>query len=259
MLSGGPASAICLAGANRPLSTGRPNLGVRRSVGFGEGTHQTMRSSFREPAAIPDAGFDLPGRRPSADGSPAGWRRSLGGSHPALVERARDGDRDAFEALIEPWVETAFRSAMAILGNEADARDATQDALLHAWRGIRGLRDADRFDAWLGRIHVNACRSIGRRRGRSQVREIPMVELPVADDPPSQAAGPAEEAAGLDELERAFGRLPVEQRSVLVLHHLEHHSVADMANILGAPEGTVKWRLHAAREALARSLGEERR
>lgn len=215
-----------------------------------------MRTPSREPAAPTDSRFALPGRGAAADaGSADAWPPAR--ARPALIELARDGDRDAFQALIEPWVEPAFRTAMAILGNEADARDATQDALLHAWRGIRGLHDTERFDAWLGRIQMNACRSIQRRRGRSRVREIPIAELPDPQDPPS--GGVAEEWADLDELERAFGRLPVEQRSILTLHHLEHRSVADMARVLRVPEGTVKWRLHAAREALARSLEEERR
>jgi len=169
------------------------------------------------------------------------------------------GDREAFAALVDRWVEPAFRTAMAILGNEADARDATQDALLHAWRGIRGLHDPVHFDAWLGRIHANACRSIGRRRGRSKVREIPIAELSASDDPPTLGASVIEQATELDELERAFGHLSVDHRTVLVLHHLDHRPVADIARQLAIPEGTAKWRLHAAREALAKALEEERR
>ena len=90
----------------------------------------------------------------------------------ALVGRACRGDEPAFEALVAPCIEPSFRRALAILGNEWDARDAVQDALLNAWRGIHALRDADRFDAWFGRIVMNACRAVGRRRGRSRVREI---------------------------------------------------------------------------------------
>jgi len=176
-----------------------------------------------------------------------------------LVEQARAGDRVAFERLVEPWIEPAFRIALAILGREADARDATQDALLDAWRNIRSLRDPDRFDAWLGRIHVNACRAIGRRRGRSSVREIPLSMLANPDEPASGGRGFDEESASLDELEHVFARLSVEQRTILVLHHLERHPVARIANVLGIPEGTAKWRLHAARAALERALEEERR
>jgi RNA polymerase sigma-70 factor, ECF subfamily len=176
-----------------------------------------------------------------------------------LVEQARAGNRVAFERLVEPWIEPAFRTALAILGRDADARDATQDALLDAWRNIRSLRDPERFDAWLGRIHVNACRAIGRRRGRSAVREIPFSMLPNPDERASRGRGLEEESVSLDELERAFARLSVEQRTILVLHHLERQPVARIAAVLGIPEGTAKWRLHAARAALERALEEERR
>jgi RNA polymerase sigma factor (sigma-70 family) len=176
----------------------------------------------------------------------------------ALVERARRGDEPAFEALVAPSIEPSFRRALAILGNEADARDAIQDGLLDAWRGIHALRDPDRFDAWLGRVVLNACRAVGRRRARSRVREI-QIDL-VDDSLPAQVSAVApEDQDGLDELERAFERLPLPQRAILVLHHLEHRPVEAIAMTLGVPAGTVMWRLHQARGALAHALEEERR
>jgi RNA polymerase sigma-70 factor (ECF subfamily) len=176
-----------------------------------------------------------------------------------LVERARAGDRVAFERLVERWIEPAFRTALAILGREADARDATQDALLDAWSNIRQLRDPERFDAWLGRIHLNACRTVGRRRGRATVREISVTVLPEPDEPAARRPGVADESAGLDEIERAFERLALPMRTVLVLHHWQRRSVEEIATALGIPDGTVKWRLHEARAALSRALEEERR
>ena len=176
-----------------------------------------------------------------------------------LVGRAREGDRIAFERLVDRWIEPAFRTALAILGSEADARDATQDALLDAWRNIRQLRDPERFDAWLGRIHLNACRTAGRRRGRASVHEISVSFLPEPDEPAGRRPGIADESEGLDELERAFERLALPLRTVLVLHHWQRRSVDEIAAVLGIPEGTVKWRLHEARAALARALEEERR
>jgi RNA polymerase sigma-70 factor (ECF subfamily) len=176
-----------------------------------------------------------------------------------LADRARSGDRLAFERLVEPWIEPAYRTGLAILGRDADARDATQDALLEAWRNIRRLRDPERFDAWLGRIHVNACRAIGRRRGRSSVREIAIDMLPDPEAMRGRQVPLDEEAGSLDELERAFARLSISHRSILVLHYLEHRPVTDLAARLGVAEGTVKWRLHEARGALTRALEEERR
>lgn len=165
------------------------------------------------------------------------------------------GGRDALVERIEP----SFRRALAILGNEPDARDAVQDALLEAWRGIHALRDPDRFDAWFGRIVANACRAVGRRRGRSRVREIRIDLVEDAYPGRGSGAGAEDQGDGLDELERAFERLPLPQRAILVLHHLEHRSVEEVAATLGVPSGTVMWRLHRARAALARALEEERR
>jgi RNA polymerase sigma factor (sigma-70 family) len=176
-----------------------------------------------------------------------------------LVRRAREGDRIAFERLVDRWIEPAFRTALAILGREADAHDATQDALLDAWRNIRQLRDPERFDAWLGRIHLNACRTAGRRRGRTTVHEISVSFIPEPDEPAGRRPGVAEESADLDELERAFGRLALPLRTVLVLHHWQRRSVEEIAAVLGIPQGTIKWRLHEARAALTRALEEERR
>jgi hypothetical protein len=121
-----------------------------------------------EPAPTPTVEAILPAHEP----------RAVRPARSELADRARSGDRLAFERLVEPWIEPAYRTGLAILGRDADARDATQDALLEAWRNIRRLRDPERFDAWLGRIHVNACRAIGRRRGRSSVREIAIDMLP---------------------------------------------------------------------------------
>jgi RNA polymerase sigma-70 factor (ECF subfamily) len=77
-----------------------------------------------------------------------------------LVERARRGDHEAYEALVRRKVDAVYRTALAILGSEADAQDAAQDAeqeaLVASWRRLPSLRDPDRFDAWLGRITINA-------------------------------------------------------------------------------------------------------
>jgi RNA polymerase sigma-70 factor, ECF subfamily len=171
-----------------------------------------------------------------------------------LVERARRGDATAFDSLVERRVAPTFRLASAILGDPHEAEDATQEAFLSAWRNLPRLRDADRFDAWFGRIVVNACRASLRRRS-------PVVVLSVdATDPTPDPT--AEHAfagvAGSDALERAFGRLTVDQRSILALHHLEERPVAEIAATLGVPAGTAKWRLHDARRALERALEAER-
>jgi RNA polymerase sigma-70 factor, ECF subfamily len=174
-----------------------------------------------------------------------------------LVRRAARGDSSAFEVLATTRADRSFRLARAILGNESDARDATQDAFISAWRELPRLRDPETFDAWLRRILVNACRTQLRVRGR--VHEIAMDGAPDRSDP---APGVSEQVSATDVLGRAFDRLVADKRAILVLHYLQHESVAAIAAAIGVPAGTVKWRLHEARAALQRALlaeGEERR
>jgi RNA polymerase sigma-70 factor, ECF subfamily len=173
---------------------------------------------------------------------------------PALIARARQGDAVAFEALLEPRLDSLLRTAWGIVGNEHDARDATQEACVLAWRHLPRLRDLDHFDAWLGRVLLNSCRMQLRKRRR--VREI---AIPDGFDAAAPASAGADGFAETEALARAFDRLDVDARALLVLHHLLHEPLARIATSLGIPVGTVKWRLHAARRALERALeGEER-
>jgi RNA polymerase sigma-70 factor, ECF subfamily len=177
----------------------------------------------------------------------------------AMVEAAQAGDVDAFEHLIRPRLTRLLRLAFSILGNEADAQDVVQDACLRAWRELPRLRERDRFEAWLWQIVVNACRSRLRVRKVTRIREIAVDELLPGEEPIHGHRPLADDLGAIDEIRRAFARLDADKRTILVLHHAEGRSVVDIATLLGVPEGTVKWRLHAARRALERALAEEAR
>lgn len=166
-----------------------------------------------------------------------------------LVRRAAGGDQIAFERLVTARADSAFRTARAILGNDADARDATQDAFVSAWRGLPRLRELESFDGWLRRILVNACRET--LRGRQRVREI---SLDATFD--RGASGPplSDQVSDSDLLAHAFARLDPDKRTILVLHHLDHEPLASIATTLGIPVGTAKSRLSHARAALQRAL-----
>jgi RNA polymerase sigma-70 factor (ECF subfamily) len=172
-----------------------------------------------------------------------------------LVEAARRGDRDAFEALVRQEVAGVYRTALAILGNPADADDATQDAFLSVWRGFRSLRDPARFDAWLGRIVVNSCRmTLRRRRG---VREIALEPTHTSAEvvwAQAADADPADVAIDALAFDRAFGRLSVDDRQLLTLAYADDRPLDEVGRLLGIPVGTVKSRLSRARSALARAL-----
>jgi RNA polymerase sigma-70 factor (ECF subfamily) len=178
----------------------------------------------------------------------------------ALVERANRGDHEAFGALVDGRLAATFRTALAILGNEADARDATQDIFVRAWRNLPELRDPDRFSAWFGRIVVNTCRTAIRGRRRRIVREISVGALPdEGQQLPSLEVRHDDRSASLDVLDRALDRISVADRALLALHHFEHLSLDVIGERLGVPSKTVKSRLFSARRSLDRALEVERR
>jgi RNA polymerase sigma-70 factor (ECF subfamily) len=173
-----------------------------------------------------------------------------------LVEAARRGELEAFDALVRQEVGGVYRTALAILGRPADAEEATQDAFLSAWRSLPRLRDPDRFDAWFGRIVVNACRMSLRRRG--PVREISLDATALSDVSEGSKNDPDVFTAEADAFDRAFERLSVDDRALLVLHYRDELGLRDIADRLGIREGTVKSRLWRARRALVAALDQER-
>ncbi len=147
-----------------------------------------------------------------------------------------------------------YRLSVAILGDEADARDAAQETFIAAWRQIRSVRDPAKFDAWLQRVAVNAARMTHRARRRRGVREIPQSRMSTHGVEAQPTDGAAADARVLD---AALRTLDIDQRSILVLHHLEGQSVAAIAAMLDIPVGTVKSRLHTARKALQGAIDAE--
>lgn len=176
------------------------------------------------------------------------------GSEIGLVKRAMAGDSDAFDALVALRLVPTFRLARAILGGTEEAEDATQEAFISAWRGLPSLREPERFDAWFGRIVINACRMSMRRRPRSAILRLESVterQSAPADDP--RLSGLVDS----DALNRAIDGLPLQQRAILALYYLEDRPVASVATIMGIPTGTAKWRLSLARTALRRAMADD--
>jgi RNA polymerase sigma-70 factor, ECF subfamily len=169
-----------------------------------------------------------------------------------LVERAMAGDHDAFEELTRVEIRRLYVVARLILRDDVKAEEATQEALLAAWRRLRGLRDPDRFGAWLHRLLVNACYREARKTGRRRTFEVhidPLV-LPDAGDHVDTVA----QLANRDQVERGFRRLDVDQRTVLVMHYYLGFSLDEAAEVLGVPPGTIRSRLHRAIEAMRAAL-----
>lgn len=183
----------------------------------------------------------------------------LGSAEEALVERATRGEPEAFDAVIRPRLDRLFRMAMSITRSDADARDAVQEACVLAWRELPRLRDRSRFDAWLSQILVNACRGLLRKQRRVRVREVDVDDRSVAAPAAYATASGTDQLAEAELIRRAFDRLDGATRSLLVLHYVEERPLAEIGRVLGAPVGTIKWRMSNARKALDRALEVERR
>jgi RNA polymerase sigma-70 factor, ECF subfamily len=160
-----------------------------------------------------------------------------------LVERASRGDRDAFAALAAASVDRLFATARRILQDHDRAQDAVQSALLGAWRDLPSLRDHSRFQPWLHRLLVRACYEEARK-GRAF--RVPVRVMPTEPATPDLTSWLADR----DQLERAFRRLNVEQRAVVVLHFYLGLALKEAAEVLSVPEGTARSRLHYALRVL---------
>ena len=165
-----------------------------------------------------------------------------------LVERAQRRDHEAFDALATGAYHRLYAVARRILRDGYAAEDAVQDTLLRAWREIRGLRDPDRFDAWIHRLLVNACIDQARRAKR----RLPDVAVDTIERPdPTDEIG---RIGDRDEIERAFLRLTVDQRAALVLTHYLGLSAQEVADILGIQSGAVYVRVHRGSRVMRDAL-----
>jgi RNA polymerase sigma-70 factor (ECF subfamily) len=170
-----------------------------------------------------------------------------------LLAAAQRGDEAAFVDLIRARSNRLFATAQRILRDIDRAEDALQDALVIAWRDLRGLRDPDRFDAWLTKLVVHVClaQATRERRRTANLRVLP-VDGPAAPDELLTIAD-------RDVLERGFRRLTPEQRAILVLHHFLGYAPAEIAEILGVPAGTARSRLFHAHRAMRAALDADAR
>ena len=165
-----------------------------------------------------------------------------------LVERAGRGDHDAFAALVRGIVARLDAAARLILHDPELARDAVQEAFVKAWRDLPGLRDPDRFDAWIHRITVRSCLEILRRRRRRVIE----VELTSTADVPVGDIGTF--VVDRDQVERALRRLDPDWRALVVVHYFLGYPLPEAAATLGIPLGTAKSRLHRSLAAMRLEL-----
>jgi RNA polymerase sigma factor (sigma-70 family) len=170
-----------------------------------------------------------------------------------LVARAQHGDHEAFASLVRPHVDRLHGLAGLLLRDSSRAEDALQEALMRAWRDLPRLREAEKFDAWLRRLVVNASHDEGRRLRRRRA------EQPLEPYHEPGTGGGLGDLIDRDELERGFRRLKQDDRAVIALRYYLDLSNAEAAASLGIREVAYRSRLHRALQAMRAALAAEAR
>ena len=178
-------------------------------------------------------------------------------SDETLVQWAQNGDQRALCELIGRYERKTYNLAYRVMGNHADASDAAQEALVRVYTRLHNFRGDSAFSTWLFRVVTNTCLDELRRRGRlrhtSLDTPLPTDEGEVPRQPVTEGDSPIERAEvreRQDAVRRAISRLPEDYRIVVVMRDLQDYSYHEIAAILGTSLGTVKSRLHRARQAL---------
>lgn len=174
----------------------------------------------------------------------------------ALVVAAREGDREAFGALVAIHERIVFRTALAALGSKEDAEDAAQDAFVMAWRKLGGFRGDSSFKTWL--LTITWRKALDRRRSRrlwwsrqsqpSVWEEPTPLDTYAGDDPSPEHLTMANDLA--DRARAEISRLTPKLRDALLLAASGEHKYEEIASLLSIPTGTVKWRVAEARKQL---------
>jgi RNA polymerase sigma-70 factor (ECF subfamily) len=175
------------------------------------------------------------------------------------LKRAARGDERAFEALIRPYADVTYRLCLRMMGNEEDAADMAQEAMVRAWRSLSSYKGQSRFSTWLYRVTSNVCLDELRRRKNGPSESIQeMMESGFEPVDPQETPEKALDRRELrQELQRAIARLSEEQRAALVLRDVQGLPYEEIAQILDLNLNTVKSRISRARAALRQMLRED--
>ncbi len=166
-----------------------------------------------------------------------------------LVERARRGDKSAFEQLYRENVGRVYALCLRMSGDPSRAEELTQDVFVQAWRKLGAFRGESAFSSWLHRIAVNQVYQAGRSEKRRLARVFTTAEPGTLDG----ANHMADPGVRLD-LERAIRKLPQGARAAFVLHDVQGYTHGEIGDLMGIAEGTVKAQLHRARKLLRKAL-----
>jgi RNA polymerase sigma-70 factor, ECF subfamily len=174
-----------------------------------------------------------------------------------LVTRWQGGDASAFEALVRRHERPVFRLALRMLGNREEAEDVAQEALLSLHRHGHRFRRESRFSTFVYRVTANAALNRRRTLGRSRARERLLAERESGFDPSPSPRDPGDALVGAEaqaRVQEALQELSPDLRLAVVLFDIEGLPYGEIARVLEVPEGTVKSRIHRARNALREKL-----
>ena len=166
-----------------------------------------------------------------------------------IVLRAQAGDADAFGEIVRRWERPIFALSFGILGSAEDARDATQETFIAAFRNLRGFRGEAKVSSWLHRIAVNQCITRQRRaavRGETALEDEAARGVQFGAPAAASPARAAERRERTEAVRRAVQSLPPELREVILLKEFEELTFQEIADTLGVPLSTVKSRLYTA-------------
>lgn len=174
------------------------------------------------------------------------------GNEELLVEALKSGSRKAFDSLYEQYKNMAFKTAYFITGNRQDAEDAVQETFIKVWTGSGALRENSGFKAWMMRILTHDAYRMAKKRKREFPDDELVFEMEDRTDTSSLEHIMRKEEAM--QISAAIKKLPVKQRTVVVLYYYNALSVKEIAGTLGITTGTVKSRLYTARNRIGKEL-----
>jgi RNA polymerase sigma-70 factor (ECF subfamily) len=181
-----------------------------------------------------------------------------------LIDKAKKGDGDSFEALILSCRRKAWNIALQFMRDEEDAMDALQESFIKIFRNLGGFKGDCRFDTWVYRITVNTCKDVLRKNEKLKLNDSLYVDGGDGErhrEIPSREAGPDDAALRAEtskELLACVEKLPAEHREVIILRDIHDLSYEQISEILSASMGTVKSRISRARANLRRIWTEQK-
>ena len=171
-----------------------------------------------------------------------------------LVVRAREGDIDAFESLVDRYETKLLRFCLRTLGDREDAEDVVQDTLVQAWKSMNALTEPAAFGTWIYRLASNKCTDMLRRRMARPSDTQDPDDMSVHADGRVSVEKSVEARTALEHFSGVLQTLSSEQRVTWVLHQMEGLSYAEVAATLGISEGSVRGRIHRARTAIIEGM-----